>query len=109
MSIPGNKQRFAVLAQRQPQPGSGSARIALISSAVETRRLRAYNGAMEDVSPYKIMVLADPYRLNRYRWKIFEDGMTRDRSGYDFATAREAYADAEKFRDKLVITLQKKN
>ena len=64
---------------------------------------------MVEVSPYKIQVAPDPDRSNRYRWAVYEAGKIRDRSVHNFATVREAYADAEKFVDKLIITWQKQN
>ena len=56
-----------------------------------------------------IHVVKDADRPGRYRWVIRDMGKERDRSLYSFATLREAFADAEKFRDKLIITWQKTN
>jgi hypothetical protein len=56
-----------------------------------------------------IHVAEDADRPGRYRWIIRDVGKDRDKSLYTFATYREAFDDAEKFRDKLVITWQKTN
>jgi hypothetical protein len=64
---------------------------------------------MAEPSTYVITVSPDLDRFNRYRWTIFEDGKPRDKSVLNFATAREAYADAESFVDKLILIWQKSN
>jgi len=56
-----------------------------------------------------IHVSSDGDRPGRYRWIIRDMGAVRDKSLYSFATFREAFADAEKFRDKLIITWQNQN
>jgi hypothetical protein len=40
---------------------------------------------------------------------IYENGKRRDASFNNFATKREAQADAEAFVDKLILTWQKSN
>jgi hypothetical protein len=64
---------------------------------------------MDEPSRYTIQVTPDPDRFNRYRWHIYEGGKLRDTSVLNFATLREAYADAERFVDLLIITWQKSN
>jgi hypothetical protein len=64
---------------------------------------------MDDPLHFTIEVSADVNRFNRYRWTIVEAGKVRDRSVYNFATRREAQADAEKFVEKLIFTWKKEN
>jgi hypothetical protein len=64
---------------------------------------------MEKQSPYTIYVVQDPDRSDRYRWAIYENGKKRDGSFHGFRSMPEAYADAEAFVEKLILTWQKKN
>jgi hypothetical protein len=64
---------------------------------------------MAEQSPYTIHISADPDRVARFRWSIYEAGKERDKSMYSFATRPEAQKDAEAFVDKLIITWQKQN
>jgi hypothetical protein len=64
---------------------------------------------MAELSPLTIRIFADPDRVGRYRWEIYEEAKLRDKSMYSFATRREAKADAELFVEKLIITWQKQN
>jgi hypothetical protein len=63
---------------------------------------------MDEPSRYTIQVTPDPDRFNRYRWHIYEGGKLRDTSVLNFATLREAYADAERFVDLLSSSLGRK-
>jgi len=64
---------------------------------------------MEEPSPHKIRVEPDHNLFNRYRWTVLEWGTIRHESKMNFATVREAQAEAEKFVEKLIITWQKNN
>ena len=64
---------------------------------------------MEEPSPYKVYVIQDTDRINRYRWAIYQNGKKRDGSFHNFATMQEAKADAELFVEKLTLTWQKSN
>ena len=55
-----------------------------------------------------IHVSSDPNSHVRHRWEIRDGKRVLHRSLYNFATEREAEADAEKFIEKL-ITWQKQN
>ena len=63
---------------------------------------------MNEPAPSTIEVSADVTRFSRYRWAVFEDGKLCDQSLNNFATRREARADAEKFVEKLMITWHKR-
>jgi hypothetical protein len=64
---------------------------------------------MAEIPPYTIEVNPDSNRFNRYRWAILEGGKIRHNSKQNFATEREAYTDAKKLVEKLIITWQKQN
>lgn len=52
---------------------------------------------------YTISVLPYDGRPGRFRWTVSEEGKERDRSFHNFATKREAHADAKAFVDKLTV------
>jgi hypothetical protein len=57
--------------------------------------------------PYRITVKPDIGRPGRFRWRVFDEYSGPFRSSTNFATEREAIADAERFIDQRILKWQK--
>jgi hypothetical protein len=51
---------------------------------------------------FTIAVESDLSRGHRFRWTLYEDGQSRNRSPVSYATRREAVADAAKALEKRI-------
>jgi hypothetical protein len=58
---------------------------------------------MTETRTFTTAVARDPHNPERFRWSVLENAKVHDKSMYNFATKREAQADADKFVGRLKV------